>query len=195
LERWRAVIETEAVPVARASEPPAVDGTEWVLLLEEDDVPEPELVDTLARAQAATGADVVTCGVRLDDGTEYLFSGEPGGLGLLANDYGTVSLVRGSLLHEAADARWPLLARLSVGGARIVSVPLPLASGAARPATARSDPAEGLAVAELFERALPESQRHLARLAAGLAAAEQRMPAPVSSLPRRVARRVLRRNR
>ena len=44
----------------------------------------------------------------------HLFPGEPGALGLLANGYGTVALVRRSLLESGMRARarrWPLLAR------------------------------------------------------------------------------------
>ena len=68
-------------------------------------MPEPELVETLVRAQQVSGADVVTCGLFVD-GHVHLFPGEPGALGLLANGYGTVALVRRSLLEsDAAEAR------------------------------------------------------------------------------------------
>jgi O-antigen biosynthesis protein len=149
---------------------------EWVVFLNEEDVPEPELVEVLVRAQAATGADVVTCGL-LCEGREYLFPGEPGGLGLLSNGYGTVALIRRELLDDltttwpvAEDPDWPLLARLNAAGARIVSVPVPLVRRAVRPGTLERAPSDALLVVEALERALPDQLRLVVRLAAGLAA-------------------------
>ena len=95
---------------------------------------------------------------------------------MLFNGYGTVALIRRSLLADVEED-WPLLARLSLGGARIVSVPVPLVTRSAEPGNLERDPADALLVAERFERALPDSLRSLARLAAGLAAAA-RPPAP-----------------
>jgi hypothetical protein len=157
--------------------PAEPDPDEWVLVPDGDG----DLRETLLRAQAASGADVVTCGLTLPDGNEQLFIGAPGGLGVLANSYGTVALIRSSLLEEVgrpgADARdpmWPLLARLSAAGARIDSIPLPLAEATERPGDVERDPKGALAVAQELEHALPESLRSLARLAAGLAADAQR---------------------
>ena len=62
------------------------------------------------------------------------------------------------------------MARLSAAGARIVSIPLPLATRTERPGDVRLDPGGALAVAQELEHALPASLRSLARLAAGLAA-------------------------
>jgi glycosyltransferase involved in cell wall biosynthesis len=160
----------------------------WVVFLDEHDVPAEELVGTLVSAQAASGADVVTCGVYvLDDdvgGTVHLFSGEPGGLGVLANGYGNTALIRRSLLDgaaptgDSADADWPLLARLSASGARVVSVPAALVTRTARPGTLERQPSDALLVVQELERALPESLQSLARLAAGLAAEAQHSTAP-----------------
>ena len=74
----------------------------WVVFLDEDDVPEPDLVESLVRAQAFARADVVTCGVYLGDGTsiEHYFLGDPGALGLLRNHYGTTALIRKSILGD-----------------------------------------------------------------------------------------------
>ena len=70
---------------------PSLEG-EWVVFLDEGDVAEPALVETLVRAQTASGADVVSCGLFLDSTSEpkkiHLFLGEPRALGLLANGYG-----------------------------------------------------------------------------------------------------------
>jgi glycosyltransferase involved in cell wall biosynthesis len=145
LERWREVAELR--PQRRA--PAAADG---------------DLPDVLRHAQRATGADVVTCGVRLADGRLRFFHGDPGGLGALTNAYGTVALVQGELIEDERDL-WPRLASLAAAGASIVSIPLPLAEGAVE-----EDPAVALRAAQQLERALPEPLRGAARLAAGLAA-------------------------
>jgi glycosyltransferase involved in cell wall biosynthesis len=154
---------------------------EWVLFLDEDDLPEPELVRTLARAQQASGADVVSCGVYLRDESGgrslHLFLGEPQALGLLANGYGTVALIRRSLLTESPgswpvedDPDWVLLARLSAAGASIVSLPAPLLSRRSPPGSLERSPSDALLVAEELERVLPGQLASTARLAAGLAA-------------------------
>jgi glycosyltransferase involved in cell wall biosynthesis len=179
----------------------------WILFLDEKDAPEPELVETLVHAQASSCADVVSCGLYLDtDGagrTERFFLGEPGGLGLLENHYGTAALLRRSLLEESSnplrsggDPDWRMLARLSTAGAQIVSVPLPLVTSRSRPGTLERNPTDGLLVVEHFERSLPEQLRSLARLAAGLAADTWASPSGSSAgFIRRVARALLRRSR
>ena len=146
-----------------------------MLFLDAADAHDDELVSTLLRAQAASGADVVTCGLRLPDGVHF-FSGRPGGLGVLENDYGTVALVRRSLLSNVAaawpaehDPDWPLLARLAAAGAEIVSLPIPLVTRAARPGSVEEQPVDALLAVQELERAL-----QLARLAAGLAATSAR---------------------
>ena len=172
----------------------------WVVFLDEEDVPEPELLDALVRAQAASGADVVSCGLYLEEEeggrTLRFFAGQPRALGLLENGYGTVALLRRSLLAGLADGRpaegdpdWPLLARLSASGAQIVSVPTPLLTRRARPGTLERHPADALLVAAQFERALPDQLHSLARLAAGLAANAQEPPA---ASPGGIARRAVR---
>ena len=177
----------------------------FVLFLDEDDEPEAELLASLVRAQRVSGADVVSCGVRLRDETRpalHFFHGQPGGLGLVANGYGTVALLRRSLLDELTtrrpvenDADWPLLAGLSVAGARIVSVPAALVTRSARPGTIERQPSDALLVVERLERALPDALRSLARLAAGLAAAANERPAASVRRGRRaVLRRVVRRS-
>ena len=153
----------------------------YVVFLEEEDVPDPELLKTLVRARRTTGADVVTCGLRLanDEGEHRLrfFAGEPGGLGAVANAYGTVALVRRAVIDDLAipwpaegDADWPLLARLGGSGASIVSVPMALVERRAAPGSVESDPAAALLAIEQLEQALPDPLRGSARLAAGLAA-------------------------
>jgi len=167
-------------------------GPDWVILLDEEDVPEPELVDTLVRSQQVSGADVVSCGLFVD-GAVHLFPGEPGALGLLGNGYGTVALVRRSLVDPDVGGRWPLLAKLSVAGARIVSVPIPLVSSPAPPASLDTDPAEALQVMNYFEETLPDDVRFLAELVTRTAA-EQLWPAEprARGFARRAARRLAR---
>jgi glycosyltransferase involved in cell wall biosynthesis len=95
----------------------------YVVFLDPDDLPDEKLLETLVEAQAASGADAVSCGVRVGS-TLHFFIGDPGGLGALANEYGNVALLRRELLNDAAgpwapetDTDWPLLAKLAAEGA------------------------------------------------------------------------------
>jgi glycosyltransferase involved in cell wall biosynthesis len=191
LRRWEHVLALPAQPPP----PPGGGALErgWVLLRDEDDVDGPELVETLVRAQQVSGADVVTCGLSVN-GTTHLFPGEPGALGLLSNRYGTVALARSALVEgREHEARWPLLAELSLEGAKIVSVPLPLATSATAPATLQTQPAQALRVLASFEGALPENLRFLAELVTRTAAAEPAAaPPPRRSFARRALARAAR---
>ena len=192
LQRWDHVLALPAQPP-----PPAgAGGLEpgWVVLREDGDVDGPELVETLVRAQQGSGADVVTCGVSVNGTTTHLFPGEPGALGLLTNGYGTVALVRSALVEgREGEARWPLLAQLSLEGAKIVSVPLPLATTNTAPATLQTQPAQALRVLASFERGLPENLRFLAELVTRTAAAEPAASqAPRRSFVRRALARLAR---
>jgi glycosyltransferase involved in cell wall biosynthesis len=154
---------------------------DWVVFLDEDDIPDDELLEALVAAQAASGADVVTHAVRPtdEDDSIQLFLGEPGALGLVENQYGVLGLVRSSLAvadelrDGAADPDWALFARLALAGAKIVSLPESLAAHAGRPGRIGDVPGESLRVLEAFEERnaeLPE----LPQLAATLAAALER---------------------
>jgi O-antigen biosynthesis protein len=166
---------------------------DWVIFLDGDDMPEPDLVDVLVRSQAASGADVVSCALRRPE-CEHFFVGEPGAAGLLENGYGTVALLRRSLLGAVDGDDWPLLARLNAAGARVVSVPLPLVARTDSPGTLEQSPDDALRVVDAFEAALPPQLRPLARLAAGLAAGQHSSPSRaeqgVSIRFKRLARRV-----
>jgi glycosyltransferase involved in cell wall biosynthesis len=151
----------------------------YVVFLDEDDVPDPNLVKTLLAARAAAQADVVTCGLELEDELHF-FAGDPHGLGAVTNAYGNVALFRRELIAGAPapprgsrDTDWPLLAWLAATGAAIVSVPAALVRRAAPPGSAEDDPAAALAVVQQLERALPDPLRGAARLAAGLTAGRQ----------------------
>jgi hypothetical protein len=158
----------------------------FVVFLQERDEPAEDFVSALVQAQASSGADIVSCGLRLSEPpSQHLFLGDPGGLGLLSNSFGTSALIRRSLLEPASmstptevERDWPLLARLYLDGAHVVSVPLPLLNRREPPASVSTEAADALAVVEAYERALPASLRSLARLAAGLAAASERARAP-----------------
>jgi glycosyltransferase involved in cell wall biosynthesis len=172
----------------------------WVLFLHEDDVPDDRLVEVLVRAQAASGADVVTCGLELLDGegvhVRRFFLGDPGALGVLANEYGSVGLIRRSLLDQsafraAADPDWLLLAGLSLAGATIVSVPETLVRRHARAADLGPQSQDALIVAQQFERQLPDALRGLPRLAASLAG-RQAVVRPNRTIVRRALTRVAR---
>ena len=193
LRRWQDALAPTVHPP-----PPAgtiVDAVPpgWTLLQENDDVPEPEFLGTLVRAQQSSGADVVTCGVMVD-GVAHLFPGEPAALGLLRNGYGTVALVRSSLLDsDRTDERWPLLAKLSLAGAKIVSVPLPLVTSTTSPAAVDSHPTEALRVMGNFEGALPPNLRFLAEFVTRAAADKPRSSQPrVRGRVRGVVRRLVR---
>jgi glycosyltransferase involved in cell wall biosynthesis len=167
---WDEVIRREPKP--RGSEHDDADHT---LRVHNGDEPTAELLEQLRTAQAASGADVVTCGVRLPSGEARLFIGECGGLGALTNAYGTVGYVRRSLLEDAPADDWLLYARLALKGATIVSIPDVLVE------TRRAeldDPEVALAVAQEFELALPRATRSLARLAAGLDAQTKQSATP-----------------
>ena len=80
-----------------------------------------------------------------------------------------VGLVRRALLTDI-ETRWPLFARLALGGARVVSIPDALAAHSDLAETAADVPGDGLAVLELFERHATELP-DLPQLTATLAAA------------------------
>jgi len=160
---------------------------DWVVFLDDEDEPDDTFLAQLLTAQAASGADVVTAGVRLagEDDAIQLFLGDPGALGLTENHYGVVGLVRADVLTSAAlgesyeDPDWPLFARIALAGCRIVSLPEPLARLAGRPGRINDVPGEGLAVLTAFEEARAHDLRDLPELAATLAAALTRAPSPV----------------
>jgi hypothetical protein len=149
-----------------------------LLFIDEDDILDDALLDSLVAAQFATGADVVTAGVRPSDETEavQLFLGDPGSLGLIENQYGVLGLVRRSLAARAlaagpTESDWVLMARLAAAGAHFVSIPETLSEQAGRPASVALSPAEGLAVLEAFEQGDTEVLAGLPLLTATLAAA------------------------
>jgi glycosyltransferase involved in cell wall biosynthesis len=150
---------------------------DWVVFLEDDDIPDEGFLDALVDAQVASQADVVTAAVRpSDDPTGIqLFLGDPRSLGLIENRYGVVGLVRSELAAaetlgaEGPDPDWLLFARLALGGARVVSIPEPLSEHAGRPGRVGDVPGQGLAVLEAFEQA--RARPDLPQLGAALAAA------------------------
>ena len=167
LELWRQVVELRTAPRATR-------------------MPDGDLHEVLMHAQRATGADVVTCGVRLPDGALRLFHGDPGALGALENGYGGVALVDGELRRDDGDL-WPSLARLAAAGASVVSIPLPLADG-----RVDDDAATELRAVQALENALPAPLRGAARIAAGLAAdtkAPDQAPEAAEQPPSRRRRR------
>jgi glycosyltransferase involved in cell wall biosynthesis len=173
LERWAEVLELRPQERARGAE----EADDFAVLENEAEPLAPQAVQTLREAQRLTNADVVTCGIRVD-GTIHLFAGDAGGLGALANTYGTAGLVRRSLLDglddpvpAPRDRAWPLLARLAASGARIVSLPAALVERQQPPGSVEDDPVGALLALQELERGLPEPLKGAARLAAGLAAA------------------------
>jgi glycosyltransferase involved in cell wall biosynthesis len=174
-------VEVEVVPAATRRDGLSRASAEWVVFLDRDDNPDETLVDRLVQAQAASGADVVTCAVRPGGrpGDIQLFLGHPGSLGLVENHYGVLGIVRRALLDDTAlpengaDPDWVLFARLALRGARIVSIPEPLSVHQGSPGTVGDVPGDGLTVLETFE-ACDTYLRDLPQLAATLAAANAR---------------------
>jgi glycosyltransferase involved in cell wall biosynthesis len=178
-------VEVEAIRSESRREGLARSASDWVVFLDDDDTPDDTFVDVLVSAQASSNADVVTAAVRPARGGAQLFLGDPGALGLIENQYGVVALVRSELAaahlpgkETAVDPDWPLLARLALAGAKIVSVPEPLASHTGKPGEVVDVPGEGLTVLDAFEEARSAQLRDLPQLAATLAAAHARQAAP-----------------
>jgi glycosyltransferase involved in cell wall biosynthesis len=189
LAAWLRLVETvrprptqqnPAVASVEVIKPTSVEdaSAEWVALVDDADAPDADLLDALVSAQAASGADVVTTAVRPLDlpGTVRMFLGNPGALGLVENHYGVVGLVRRALV-VGGEPDWPLFARLALGGARIVSIPDPLAEYAGLPGTAADVPGDGLAVLEVFEQNA-QNVADLPQLAATLSASRRGSDAP-----------------
>jgi len=184
LARATSTVEADVVEATSRSDGLARATADWVLFLDADDDPDSGLLDELAAAQAASGADIVTAAVRPADDldTVQLFLGDPGALGLVENHYGVVALVRRELLTgrdlaDGSDPDWPLLARLVLEGARVVSIPRPLSTLTGRPGSVAHVPGEGLSVLELFEGADPARLADLPQLAATVAAAFEKRAA------------------
>jgi glycosyltransferase involved in cell wall biosynthesis len=184
----------------------ARSAADWIVFLDDDDSPDDSFIDTLLAAQAASNADVVTSAVRSPDGASpvHLFLGNPGALGLVENQYGVVGLIRSELAaadplpDEGGDPDWPLLARLALHGAKVVSVPETLSTHAGKAGHVGDVPGEGLDVLRAFEQH-GTNERGLPQLAATLAAANLKLEqAQVASsdghrrLPVRIAARMRR---
>lgn len=130
--------------------------TEFVILLDDDNVAFPEMVGTLRRAICAAEADVVTCGIRhfhdttgrppadmSGRGPDQLFSAGPLLLGAVHNCLGDASgIYRKAVFdavgyfHEVNGAifeDWQLHLRVVAAGRRLVSVPEPLVWYRVRP--------------------------------------------------------------
>jgi glycosyltransferase involved in cell wall biosynthesis len=191
--------EVEVVAAASRAGGLATVSAEWVLFLDDDDVPDDDLLEVLLAAQLASGADVVTTAVRpaASTGETRLFLGDPGALGLAENLYGVLGLVRRSLVERrgladgGTDPDWPLFAGLALAGARIVSVPEAHAVHAGTPGAVSDVPGEGLRVLELFEAHAGAALADLPQLAATLAAANARAaPAAVADGRGTVRRRI-----
>jgi GT2 family glycosyltransferase len=130
--------------------------TDFIILLDDDNVPFPDMVKTLRRAILMTGADVVTCGIRhFHDppegrqfdrehcGPDQFFSGGPVLLGAIHNCFGDASgIYRKSVFdkvgyfHELRGVTfedWQMHLRIVTAGLRLLSVPEPLVWYRVRP--------------------------------------------------------------
>jgi glycosyltransferase involved in cell wall biosynthesis len=155
---------------------------DWIVFLDDDDEPDDGLLDAFVSAQAESDADAVTVAVRPadDTGAVQLFLGDPGALGLVENLYGVLAFVRSAVIaaqrmpDDASDPDWPVLARVALGGGRIVSLPEALSTHRGRPGRAGDVPGEGLTVLEAFENRPVAELQDLPQFAATLAAALMR---------------------
>jgi glycosyltransferase involved in cell wall biosynthesis len=173
---------------------------DWVVFLDDEDLPDDGMLDALIAAQAESGADVVTPAVRPADDLDaiQLFLGDPGALGLVENQYGVLGLVRSSLavaeelVDGGGDPDWPLFSRLALRGAKIVALPEALAGHAGRPGKIVDVPGEGLRVLEAFEAKGAEVP-DLPQLAATLAATLEKRTTPPPDVPKQTLATRLRR--
>jgi glycosyltransferase involved in cell wall biosynthesis len=170
----------DVVPAAARGDGLARASADWVIFLDEDDIPDDGLVDALVGAQASSGADAVTSGVRTRAGV-HLFLGDPGALGLIENQYGVIGLIRRSLAGSGSD--WLLFAGLALGEGRIVSIPDPLSTYGGRIATVGDVPGDGVEILRAWEAARATEDGGLARLAATLAAGLMHATKPVGGQP------------
>ncbi|PWV98722.1 glycosyl transferase family 2 [Hoeflea marina] len=120
--------------------------TEFVILLDDDNVAFPDMVRTLRRAVRISGADVVTFGLKHfsdesgppdaaahGNGTEQYFSAGPTLLGSIHNCYGDSSAIYRTRvfetvggfheIHGVSYEDWQMHLRIATSGFRIVSLP------------------------------------------------------------------------
>lgn len=173
--------EVEVVVAQTRGEGLARAEREWVVFLDDGVRPADSLLDALVDAQLSSGADVVTCALEVGahEGAPAtrLALGDAGSLGLIENHYGSVALVRRTLLAEVSvppegkpDPDWPLLAGLVLAGARVAAIPDPLGATSRARGTVRDVPGYGLDVLHLFERSqvpLPDLPLLAATLGSG----------------------------
>ncbi|MET1023587.1 MAG: glycosyltransferase [Pseudoxanthomonas sp.] len=123
--------------------------TEFVILLDDDNLAFPALVATLRRAAQAMEADVVTCGIRhfhdatgtpeageQGDGPDQFFAGGPLLVGAVHNCFGDASgIYRRAIFEQLGDFHeqrgvtyedWQMHLRAASAGLRLFSLPEPL---------------------------------------------------------------------
>lgn len=180
-EDARGHADVEVIPAPSRRVGLAAATGEWVLFLDESLVADDQALARLLEARDASGAEVVTCGVRVGDhrSSMRLALGDPGALGLIENHYGALALIRRARLDEVVfpldelkpDPMWPILAQLVLSGARVAAVPEPLGATRGGHGTIRDVPGYGLAVLGAFERAPAGALPDMPLLAATLGSA------------------------
>ena len=123
--------------------------TDFVILLDDDNLAFPTMVERLKRAVRCSGADIVTCGIRhfhdasgppdesgFGHGPDQLFAGGPVAVGAVHNCFGDASgIYRRAMIeqiggfHERPGVTfedWQLHLRAVVSGFRLLSLPEPL---------------------------------------------------------------------
>jgi glycosyltransferase involved in cell wall biosynthesis/GT2 family glycosyltransferase len=123
--------------------------TPYVIFLDDDNIPFPNMVEVFRRAMNTSGADIVTCQMQmfsdpaaepnfaeLLSGERWAFPGGPAALGLVQNCFGDATAIykrelfeRTGCFHETAGVThedWQLHLRASLDGQVLLSLPLPL---------------------------------------------------------------------
>lgn len=194
-QQWRHPVrivrqENRYLGAARNAGAAAAKG-EFVVFVDDDDVPEPHFVTTLVRAIQATGADAVTCAMRsftkpvgapvaADSKGTWVFTGGPLHLAAVQNCIGGApALVRRSILdaiggyheqHGVGYEDWHLYVRLLFAGYTITAVPEPLYWYRLQESSMRSTMSgydSTQIILEEFRRAMPPTLRALPSLAYG----------------------------
>jgi GT2 family glycosyltransferase/glycosyltransferase involved in cell wall biosynthesis len=120
-----------------------------IIIMDDDNVAFPTMIETFLRAEASTGADIITCQMQvftdasrypdpsqLRSGERWAFTGGPAELGVSFNCFGDANAIYqrsafdriGGFFeeHGVGHEDWQFFARASLAGLKIISLPVPL---------------------------------------------------------------------
>jgi glycosyltransferase involved in cell wall biosynthesis len=159
----------------------------YIILMDDDNIAFPTMVEVFRRALHCSGADVVTCQMQhfedptgdpdpwdLVTGRRWAFSGGPVALGLLQNCFGDTTAIykhemfeRIGYFHEifgVTHEDWQLHLRACLEGLTLLSLPLPLFWYRVAPGSVirSTDPYENISViASTFREKMPPNLRQI----------------------------------